>query len=107
MDDEHKFKLKNLADFLNVKTFAWTNPWLATAFPSSMNVAFNLIFKSNHDPYKFEEDKTYVIAPIANLIQVNEYLHNTSHGQDLLLKNPALQTFIDGMERKDFNVLPV
>lgn len=105
MDDTHN--LKNLADFLNVKTFAWINPWVTNAFSLIIKPAFILIYTSHQDPLRFDASNSYILASVPTLSQVTHYLQQSSYGQNLIVKDPALTTFIKGMKNKYFNVLSV
>ena len=54
-----------------------------------------------------DSGKKYFVFPVSTYADAKNYLLNDANGKVLLEQKPALMTFLEGMERKDFNVLPV
>lgn len=94
------FQLHNFANFMNVKIFVDLNN-----YPSfSTDNYFNFFNKDTSD--HINNNNTYFTMPVADLAEAKDYLNNDKRGQDLLRKIPALKTFIEGMEKQSFNVMP-
>jgi hypothetical protein len=76
---------------------------------NSENVSSSITYYFSNTQKRFDIDisNTYFTTHVIDFNQTVNYLYNDPQGQQLLIKKPALNTFIDGMENKKFNVLPI
>ncbi|MEO8402101.1 MAG: hypothetical protein ABI597_09965 [Gammaproteobacteria bacterium] len=98
---------RNVAKLLNVKIYAsvtHTNdhPFVPPMFQEFGDEFF--LWDNNEKRYAVDEGNLYFTAPVSSLDDAKNYLQQNG---DLLTKKPALNTFIDGMEKQRFDVMPV
>ncbi len=79
--------------------------------PFSFERGTNLTSGRDTDPkpgfFLEGSNKTFFMTVVADLNQAKDYLNNDPNGREILKQKPALADFIDGMEKKNFNTLPV
>lgn len=94
--------LLNHANFMNVAVFAQLVTFYK--YPNFIYVANDA--DPSHFPQKNSMNK-FVTTPFPGLSQVKSYLLQDERGILLARQRPALMTFINGMEKQFYNVLPV
>jgi len=94
-------KNQNFADFLNVKAFVWLYPYSESKHKNQIHIM------NQPESHQRENSYSFIRANIADIDQAKEYLKNTPNGKNLITQNPALETFIQGMEHNRFNVFPL
>ncbi len=92
---------QNFADFTNTTVFVELQPWFNYPERSSIDIQH----AGKHLP--IDPPGKFLVFPVANFADAKDYLANDPDGKELSQKNPALSTFIAGIEQQNFNVLPI
>lgn len=98
---------RNPANFLNAKIYFDIANWPSPSKNYDEELSSHYFLLNNDNTYPYDDSKTFFATRTTNLEDAEAYLNNDKRGQDLLLKKPALKTYIDGIKKKDFDVMSV
>jgi hypothetical protein len=92
---------ENLAKYSNASVFIELQPWYA--YPERDGV----FTEKNPGIVHVSPPGKFWVYPVSTLEDAKKYLREDTHGKALLTKIPALQTLIDGIDNKSFNMVSV
>jgi hypothetical protein len=99
-------KSANTCDFENIhaKTYAHFVPYFDSR---GLNHDATQIDADDLDEEitQIDSGKKYLISPIPTYEQAKDFLHQTPVGKEVMMKKPALQTLLDGIDTNQFNIM--
>lgn len=91
----------NFAIFTNTQVFVAIQPWFSSPGLDAIDIRDGNVHRPV-DPYG-----KFLVYPVFSFDDVKKYTADDPAGQALIRAKPALKALIDGIENKDFNLLPV
>lgn len=99
----------NFANVMKTKYFVAFSPFISGEISDEPTGTDTYIYiKDQPEPFaQINSDNKFIVMPVASLEDAKKYLINDTRGQALTKQKPALMTLIEGIDKDDFNVMPV